>query len=142
MRGQTFDSFLKTTILLAPLTAMVACSSSGGYRVAAVGDVPGATGDTGDGNGSGGTGSGSGSGSTGTGSGSGTGSTGTGGTGTGGTGTGSGSGGGTGSTGSTGMQGGLASGVITTAGNTVIGAAGKHAMLANTVNGIVPRERR
>ena len=117
MTGRTYVDRVGLALILTPLLAVQACSSSGGYRVASIGDV-GATGNAG----SDGTGSTGSTGATG-----GTGATGS----TGGTGA-------TGSTGATGMQGGLGAGLITTAGNVVIGASGKHGQLANTVNGVVP----
>ena len=106
-------------LLLACTTALslAACESAGSYRVASVGSVPDSgSGSASDGSGSGDTaGTGSGSGSSGT--------------------AGSGSGTGTGSTGSTGGSGGsqgtLGSGILVTAGNTVIGAAGKQSALTN-----------
>lgn len=111
-----------TKLLLVCTTALslAACESAGSYRVASVGSVPdGGTASSGDGSGSG---SGAG-GTAGTGSGSGSAGGGTGGSGTGGTGTGSG-----GSTGSAAPVGG---GLLVTAGNAVIGVAGKQSALTN-----------
>lgn len=119
-----FHSPLKSLLLASAALSLAACGGSGSYRVASVGSVAGtdggSTSDAGnDTAGTGGTGSGS-SGSTG--------STGT----TGGTGTTS----GTGSGGSTGTN--AVGRVLVTAGNTVIGASGKHNALATKINGLAP----
>ncbi len=97
-----------------------ACGSSGSYRIASIGDVPGgATADNGGGSGGGGTSDGGGmGGGTGTGSGTGTGGTGTGGN-------------GTAAVGPLGT-------VLVSAGNATIGLAGKHNALAETVNHTLP----
>ncbi len=109
-----------------------ACGSSGAYRIASIGDVPGGvTGDSGGGTGGGGTSDGGGT----SGGGTGSGGTGGGGTGTGGTGTGTG-GAGTGGIGTAAV--GPLGTVLVSAGNATIGLAGKHNALAETVNHTLP----
>ncbi len=109
-----------------------ACGSSGAYRIASIGDVPGGvTGDSGGGTGGGGTSDGGGT----SGGGTGSGGTGGGGTGTGGTDTGTG-GAGTGGIGTAAV--GPLGTVLVSAGNATIGLAGKHNALAETVNHTLP----
>ncbi|MEG3181021.1 hypothetical protein [Sphingomonas sp. LT1P40] len=104
------------TLVLAStaMLALSACESSGNYRIASVGSAGGTGGNGGDG-GPGGTGGAGGTG------------------GTGGT-------GGPGGSGGNGAAGGnLVGNLIVTAGNTVIGVAGKHNGVASVVNGAVPQ---
>ncbi len=125
----------RTRIVMVSALALTlsACGSSGSYRIASIGDVPGgATGDSGSGTGGGGTSDGGG---TPGGGGTGSGGTGGGGTGTGGTGTGTG-GAGTGGTGTAAV--GPLGTVLVSAGNATIGLAGKHNALAETVNHTLP----
>ena len=122
MKVYSCTAYSKFFLAGVAMVSLAACESSGSYRVASIGSVPGDTGSSG----GGGDGSGSGSGSGGTNNGGGSGGTGTG-TGSG-TGTGNGGGGGTGT-----AQAGLVGKVLVTAGNTVIGAAGKQNALVTGV---------
>jgi hypothetical protein len=127
MKVYSCAAYSKLFLASVAMVSLAACESSGSYRVASIGSVPGDTGSSG----AGGDGSGSGSGSGGTNNGGGSGGTGTGtGTGNGG-GTGTGSGNGGGGTGT--AQAGLVGKVLVTAGNTVIGAAGKQNALVTGV---------
>lgn len=115
MSALTLKTSTRAVLIGGAALMITACSSTGSYRVASIGDVQSGTGTaTGDADGSG-----NGSGNAGTG-------TGTGNSGTGNT-------GGQTSTGS-----GIGSGVLVSAGNAVIGLAGKHDTLAGTVNGALP----
>lgn len=122
MKGYSFTAYSKFFLAGVAMVSLAACESTGSYRVASIGSVPGDTGSSG----GGGDGSGSASGSGGTNNGGGSGGTGTG-TGTG-SGTGNGGGGGAGT-----AQAGLVGKVLVTAGNTVIGAAGKQNALVTGV---------
>lgn len=121
MSAFTLETSARAVLIGSAALIVTACSSNGSYRVASIGDVQSeagtATGNTGsDGSGNTGTGNGNGSGGT---------------TGTGTTGNGSGNG-------SSGGQTSLGSGVLVSAGNAVIGLAGKHNTLAGRVNGALP----
>lgn len=118
------NAFYARTILVScAAMALASCGTSGSYRLASVGNVPG------DGATAGGAGSGSGADvAAGPGSNSGSGA---------GAGAGSGSGGGTSTTASSSAVP-VVGPVLVSAGNAVIGVSGKHDALAGTVGGIVP----
>lgn len=138
MTSSATRRMLSALLASSTILTLPACSSNGSTRVASVGQIPPGAGSGGNGSTDGGSGGGTGGAGTdsgtGAGAGTGSGSGSTGGTGSGGTGTGggSGNGGGSGTVGSTGA------GLLVTAGNAVIGIAGQHNAVAETVNHLVP----